>query len=101
MISDDEIRKATLYAAAHAPEEIPYWFNHVPPKGRPKRKGTEDYHGTYEERLRQCEAERDAIDAEIKQWQDQNAAARYFQWRTFYAKTMVEDVVVPLWTKLT
>jgi hypothetical protein len=95
------------YLAAHAPTEIPEWFEHEEPTGRPVRPDWAQHplitceddnqrvrewlsDGWYDlpEHLQPIAEEKESYHKAENTWQDDNRRARYFQWRKFYAEQM-------------
>lgn len=94
------------FFAAHAPDEIPGWFEHAPPP-EPAYNNVNILHLSVENQRYlnswkndpcwDLEDEfswyQDAINANIELmggWLKKDQGERYFQWRVFYAKKMVE-----------
>lgn len=98
------------YFAAHAPDNIPDWFQPEPPADEPVdpwKKWSEAqqtlwrrYFDSAEEHDRTAPVEyftlksrRDHFYDELKAWQDARDLHRYFTWRWFYAGRMCQHGV--------
>jgi hypothetical protein len=98
-----------IFLAAHAPAEIPVWFQHAPPPNRPVEpprldsfepgtKDRDDAEQAHEGFLPDDASE--AVLAWSKAWEDYRAADsdwrekdamnRYFQWRLMYAQNTAQ-----------
>lgn len=97
------------YFAAHAPEEIPSWFTHVPPKKDipeaaewDKIENEEDkqlcqdwvFDGIFDlpEHLQWFSDTFKNHNEALIQWNKTNEGARYFQWRSFYADALIAEL---------
>lgn len=97
------------FFACNAPCDIPWWFEHVPPvKNLSKRFGLEDINNEEDRKVvkdweydpiydlpdhLQWYSDRIAlINKENKVYEHENNAARYFQWRRFYAEQLLAEL---------
>lgn len=101
------INVAALVVAAHAPNKIPIWFKHVPPEElkvkRPYwtdltdqgdrdlcQRWLSDGEWDLPEHLQWFQKQHNEFyDAKIE-WEARNAQERYFQWRAFFAKNIID-----------
>lgn len=75
----DSVQLITQLAAA-APETIPDWFEHYNPEPEPQTTFAPSEIENHEAR---------------HEWEKDDKIARYFQWRVFYSRVMLEHLFLP------
>lgn len=105
------------YFANSAPAEVPAWFDHIkkpyPKKptdykllytdfDHPVRIELQEYYDTDGNSTLNTKQAKEYIEANDRFyeeeiiWQKENKAERFFQWRTFYADTLINELNEPL-----